>query len=57
MLEDGRMVSELGYVDIDKEHASKIDQITEQWHTLWEKCDEWYRAVSNPTMKRKEVIL
>jgi len=51
------MVSELGYVDIDKEHASKIDQITEQWHTLWEKCDEWYRAVSNPTMKRKEVIL
>jgi len=46
MLQDGRRIAELDYVDVDNKHTKKMDLIILQWRTLWEKCDEWFEAVS-----------
>jgi len=47
MLEEGKKIAELSYVDIDKEHTRKLNQIAENWKVLWEKCDKWYEAAAS----------
>ena len=46
MLEAGKKIAELSDVDVDKEYTNKLNQITEKWKTLWEKCDKWYEDVT-----------
>ena len=46
VLEEGRKIIELNYVDLDKDHTDRLDQITKRWSTLWEKCDQWHLVVT-----------
>jgi len=54
MLEEGRKMSELSYVDVDKNHTSKLNQIAEKWKALWVRCDEWYEVVTSSDIKKQE---
>jgi len=57
ILEEGKEIVELNYVDVDKEHTSKLNKITDQWQALWGKCDKWYKAVTTSQKFRSQIEL
>ena len=55
ILQDGRRIAELDYVDVGNDHTKKMDQIILRWRILWEKCDEWFEAVSTRLNRKSGV--
>ena len=46
MLEEGRKINELTYIDVDSDLSSRLSTIIDKWFDLGRAFDQWYEDVT-----------
>ena len=46
MLEEGRKINELTYIDVDNDLSDRLHSIIDQWFDLGRAFDQWYKDMT-----------